>query len=287
MINKSKILCALLAFSAAFAVSACGKNDNDSSAADNVDDASSVVTSKADKDTADASNVGPYLKKAAEIYKSGKYTLKCTVTSTADDGAIKLTRVVNGDDVYQLQQEKKGSYGIISMAGKTYAFDNACGMYKTAKSVPSNNVVEEVVDRNLMQTKSYETEEQGFVTEQYTFTGETFITNVKFYFDEQTGDLKKYVMKYTVEGQEDITETRVIDSISKTVDDSVFSLDFLDKMVNFENMTEDQRLGFCQGICSSKGITAEMMSNMGIKADNFKTIDFDAFFNLVYSYSNN
>ncbi|MGN0601375.1 MAG: hypothetical protein ACI4I7_01550 [Oscillospiraceae bacterium] len=285
MINIKKIACLLTALAAIAAVSGCDKKEESSS----VKEESSVVENSSKDDSeesiAEASNVGKYLKKAAEIYQSGNYTLKCTITSTSYDGAIKLTRVVKGDDIYQLQQEEEGSYGVISVGDNAYDFDNVCGMYKKAKSIPKNNVVEEVINQNLPVTDGHDSgAHKGYVTEQYTFTGDTYITNVNFYFDEKTGELKKYTMKYTVEGQDDITETRVIDSISSKVDESVFRLDFIDKMVDFEGMSEEQRLGFCQGICSSKGITTDMMNKLDITVDDFKTIDFDAFFNLVYTY---
>ena len=92
-------------------------------------------------------------------------------------------------------------------------------------------------------------------------------------------------MKYTVEGQDDATETRVINSISDKVDESVFKLDFLKKMVNFDTMSEEQKMGFCQGVCISRGINEQMLSDYGIKSEDFKKIEFDTFFDLIYSYS--
>ena len=288
MISLNKILCAAAALTIVFSVSGCGKKDEISSASDSSAKDSSVSDSAVSKaeSAVDTSNIGEHLKKAAKIYEGGKYTLKCTISSTSYDGEIKLTRVVDGDNIYQLQEEKAGSYGVISVDGKSYDFDNSCGMYKTAKSVPTNNVVQEVINQNLPAKQPNAAEkEKGYVCEEYTFTGDTYITNIRFYFDEKTDELKKYTMKYTVEGQDDITETRVIDSVSSDVDESVFKLDFLKKMVNFEEMSEEQRLGFCQGVCSSKGITKDMMSELGIKVDDFNKIDFDTFFNLVYTYS--
>lgn len=287
MISLNKILCAAAALTVVFSVSGCGKSEDSSSVQESVKDSSVSDSAESEIESkSDASNIGEHLKKAAKIYESGKYTLKCTVSSTSYDGEIKLTRVVDGDNIYQLQEESAGSYGVISVDGKSYDFDNACGMYKTAKSVPTNNVVQEIVNQNLQVKVPIDAEkEKGYVCEEYTFTGDTYITNIRFYFDEKTDELKKYTMKYTVEGQDDITETRVIDSISSEVDESLFKLDKLNKMVNFEEMSEQQRLGFCQGICSSKGITSAMMSDLGIKVNDFKKIDFDTFFNLVYTYS--
>ena len=287
MIKINKATAILVALMSILAVSGCGKSDDDSKTEES---SLAVESSQADSQESEdeTSNVGEYLKNAAEIYESGRYTLNCTVTSSSYDGDIKLTRVVRGDNIYQLQQEPAGSYGVISVDGKAYDFDYACGMYQAAESVPATTVIEEVINHNLPMTDGHDNNiHEGYVTEQYTFTGDTYITNIEFYFDENTGDLKKYTMKYTIEGQDDITETRIIDSISEEVDESVFSLDFIDELADFEGMSEQQRQGYCQGVCSGKGITADMMNQLDITADDLKTIDFDTFFNLVYTFSGN
>ena len=280
-----KFFCVLIALSALSAVG-CGDKDDDSSSV--LENSSSQTESKTN-DSSESKNekslVGEYLKNASKIYESGKYTLKCTISSKTFESDIKLTRVVSDGNVYQLQQEKSGSYGVISVHNNSYAFDNACGMYKTAKSTPDKNIVEEVIEQNIPVKSTETTSDEKYVTEQYTYTGDTYITNVTFYFDKTTGDLKKYLMKYTVEGQDDIIETRTIDSITNTVDETVFKLDFLKKMVNFEEMSEEQKMGFCQGVCVSRGINDQMLSDYGIKAEDFKKIEFDTFFDLVYSYS--
>ena len=280
--NKlKKILCLTAVLSALLTVG-CGEKDNSSSIID--ENSSSKVESKADEKNKEAL-VGENLKNAVEIYKNGKYTLKSTISGDAIASEIKLTRVVNNGNVYQLQEEKAGSYGVISVNGKAYAFDNACGMYKSAKSVPEKSIVEEIIDKNIPLKNSGESKDKKYTTEQYTYTGDTYITNVTFYFDKQTGELKKYEMKYTVEGQDDVSEIRTIDLISSEIDETVFKLDFLKKMVNFDEMSDDQKMGFCQGVCISKGINEQMLSDYGIKAEDFKKIEFDTFFDLIYSYS--
>lgn len=282
MIKINKILTVAIALITVFAAVSCGKNSDDSKSKE-----SSVAEStvNSEESEAEASNIGEYLKKAAEVYQSGSYTMKSTITSSSFEGEIKLTRVVSGDNVYQLQQETAGSYGVVSVGDEAYDFDNACGMYRKSKSVPVTTVIEEVVNQNLPMTDSDDADsDDGYVTEQYTFTGDTYITNVEFCFDKASGELKKYTMKYIIEGQDNIIETRVIDSISSDVDESVFNLDFINEMTDFESMTEEQRQGFCKGICSSKGITTDMMSKLDVTFEDFKTIDFDTFFDLVYTY---
>lgn len=283
--NKIKKICCLLIALSSFVAVGCEDKDNR--------DLSSLEASSAQNESrTDGSSeektenvlVGEHLKNAAKIYESGKYTLKCTVTGDALNRDVKLTRVVNEGNVYQIQEEQSGSYGVVSVHNNSYAFDNACGMYKSVKAIPDRNIVEEIIVQNIPVKNTGVTDDKKYITEQYTYTGDTYITNVTFYFDNSTGELKKYVMKYTVEGQDDISETRVVDSISNEVDETVFKLDFLKKMVNFEEMSEEQKMGFCQGVCVSKGINDQMLSDYGIKVDDFKKIEFDTFFDLVYSY---
>ena len=275
----NRFLASLLAFVTAISFVSCDKKSDDAKEDKNNKPAES---SKVDSDvSAEQSDVGAYLRQTAELYQSKNYTLKSTVTSTAFDGEIKLTRVVHGDNIYQLQEEEKGSYGVVSVDDKAYDFDNACGMYRKSQSVPVTTVVEEVVDQNLPVNIKLN---EGFVVEQYTFTGSTYITNIDFYFDEASGELKKYTMTYISEGQDNVVETRVIDSVSETVDGKVFELDFLDKMVDFEELTEEKRQSFCKRVCKSKGISTDALSKQGVTDEDLKTIKFDELFNLVYTY---
>lgn len=293
MININKLLCLGAVLAIAVSAAGCGSNaksseieKEDSSEAASVSENSASDSNK-DSSQEEKSNIGPYLSKTAKNYEKGSYTLKSTITSNSYENDIKLTRVVDGDNIYQLQEEKTGKYGVVSVGEKAYDFDYAAGMYIEAKSVPTQNVIQEVVKQNLPMTDvSEQFKEKGFVEEQYTFTGDTYITNVIFYFDEKSGDLKKYKMRYSIEGQDDIIETRTIDSLSNNVDKSVFNMDFLKKMTNFDSLSEDERLEFCKNVCTKKGITTDMLNEFGLKTDSFKTVDFDTFFNLIYTYSN-
>ncbi|MGN1133305.1 MAG: hypothetical protein ACI4RN_02505 [Oscillospiraceae bacterium] len=267
------------------AVSCGGKKNDDSSKAPQ---SSVSESSEADSSEIKEYQPGKLLANAAKIFQSKKYTLKCTVTDDNSKDSTKITKVVNGDDVYQIQETKQGSYGIISSDGKEYAFDNLCGMYKKEKDIFKNSIVEEIINNKIPPTESNEAQTQDdelYDSEHYTYTGDTYITNVTFYFDKKTGDLKKYTMRYTVEGNDDVVETRTIDSITQDVDEKAFSLDFLDKMVDFEDMSDEQRQGFCQGVCSAKHITVDMMNKLGITTEGLKDISFETFFNLVYTYA--
>lgn len=234
---------------------------------------------------AEVSHIGEYLKSTAEIYSQGSYTLECTLTSTAFDGEVQLTRVVRNDDVYQLQQESMGKHGAITLDGKSYDFDYVCGMYRETENKPDLNVIEEIISLNLDRTNTHEdSEENGYVIEEYTYTGDTYITVLDFYFDKETKALVKYTTTYSVEGQDDIVETRTVKRLDNNIDESVFNTDFTSYLADFDSMSEDQRLGFCQGLCGSLGISTDDMYKMNITTDQFKTIDYDTLFKLVYTY---
>ena len=296
MNDIKKIFAAISA--AAFCVFLAGCSDSDESGAsandsflDSADSVSSVAleSDEADNESSQAEklNVGEYLQGVADIYSKGEYTLECTLSSTAFDGEIKLTRVVRGEDVYQLQQEALGKHGAVTVDGKSYDFDYLCGMYRERDSKPELNLIEEIIRLNLEQTDTHEEEssQNEYAVEEYTYTGDTYITVMDFYFDKTDKRLVKYTTTYSVEGQDDVTETRVIDRLDNSIDETVFNTDFTYNLADFNSMSEDQRLGFCQGLCGSFGITTDEMYKMGISTDQFKTIDYNTLFNLVYTYA--
>lgn len=282
----NKIFCVSLA-ALMLALSSCGKEEGSSSKTESKTETSSVGVENSDAEESslkEKSNAGEYLTRLAEKLKQSEYTMKCTVTGSAYDGEIKLTRAVSGQNVYQTQQESNGSYGVISVDGKTYNFDTSAEMYQLTEAAPPLSIVEEVINRNLPFTESNtEVDDNEAVTEQYTFTGDTYITNITFFFDKKSGDLIKYTLKYTIEGQDDMTETRIIDSLSFEADKSIFDLSFLDSMNDFDGMTEDERVSFCSNICSKKGMTSDDLSKMDISEEDFKKMDFSTFLNLIYS----
>ena len=283
----NKIFCLSLA-SLMLAFSGCAKEEGSSSKTESKTQSSSVGIENSDaseeSSLKEQSNAGEYLTRLAEKLKQNEYTMKCTVMNSVYGEEIKLTRVVSGQNVYQTQQERNGSYGVISVDGKTYNFDTSAGMYQLTEAEPPLSIAEEVINRNLPFAEgNAEIDDNGAVTEQYTFTGDTYITNITFFFDNKSGDLIKYTLKYTIEGQDDMTETRIVDSLSFDADKSVFDLKFLDSMTDFDGMTEDERVSFCSDICSKKGITTDDLSKMDISEEDFKKIDFSTFLNLIYS----
>lgn len=287
MFKFDRFLCAFLVISL-IAVSGCGKNEESSSVKSQSEiDATSVSAVQSETDSSsqvEKNQVGKYLKNIAKKLEKGEYTMRCTVSSSAYKGETKILRTVSGEDVYQLQSENAGSYGMVSVDGKTYDFDNATGMYQMTDAKPPKSMVEEVINLNLPMVEDLEdVPVDGIVMEQYTFTGDTYITNIVFYFDKESGDLQKYVLKYTIEGQDNVTETRVIDSLVYEADKSVLNLGFLDYMSDFGEMTEDERLSFCTRIAGIFGVTSDDMARMGIKENDYRKIDFNTFLNLIYS----
>ena len=126
--------------------------------------------------------------------------------------------------------------------------------------------------------------ENGCDCEQYTYTGDTFITVIDFFFDKSDGHLVKYTTAYSVEGRDDIVETRTVKKLEKGADTSVFNAYFADTLVNFDTMSEPQRQGFCQGLCATWGVTADEMFRLGVSSDSFGKIDYDTLFTLIHTY---
>ncbi len=259
-------------------------DQNDSSDSSNSQTADSKDDGNTQKEPA---QLGEYLQKTENIYNTGKYTLECVITGDNIDGEIKLTRVADGENFYQLQEESLGSYGRIISGGKSYDFDFACNMYRPADGEKPLNVVEEIKDLGLACTSPQQNsaaDDDNYIVEEYVYTGDTYITALDFYFDKDSGDLVKYNTTYSVEGEDDIVETREIVRLDNTADSSVFDTSFIDGLENFDEMTEDQRLGFCQGLCGSFNISTDMMYDAAITTDDLKTISYEDFFRLVYNY---
>lgn len=280
-----KIICALCALTI-LGASGC-KDIGDSS---ETSSAPETTVTSAPAEPVRENRLGPKLQKVADIYDGKQFTLECTMTSTEFSGSVKIKRVVSGADKYQLQTEQAGSHGTVTINGKCYDFDYACGMYRETDSEPELNVVEQIRAMGLAPEAGRSLapeDEKTYDFEIYTYTGETYITTLEFFFDKQDGHLVKYITEYRVEGRDDMVETRVIDRLDSSVDSSVFNAYFADDLVNFTEMSEEERLGFCRGVLASRGITAEELFELGISAADLKTIDYNTLFRLVYTYDSN
>lgn len=278
----------IVALSAAAALALCGcSNDGepssgaDASALSEPDESSVVITAD------DLSKLGDRLKPIAELFSKKHYTMECTLTGSYISDPIKIKRIVNGDDVYQLQTEKLGSHGCVTFDGVHYDFDYVCGMYRETKNAPELSIIEQIAANGLPVSKVRRSSADAeYDTEEYIYTGETYITKMEFFFEKSDGRLVKYVTTYSVEGDDDIVETRTIDKLEGKIDDKVFNAYFVDELADFEGMSEEQRVGFCKGLCGSWNITADEMSEMGVNASNLKNIDYNTLFRLIYTYGN-
>lgn len=253
------------------------------------DSSSSVAEDSAPKESKPAvavseSRLGERLKKVAAIYEGGKYTLECTLSGSQFDEAIAITQVADGEDFYQLQTEKLGSHGVVSISGKGYEFDYVCGMYRENVEIPRFNIVTQLAAENIAPDQAPWLSDDNYDIERYTYAGSTYITVTDFYFDKQSGDLVKYISTYTAEGKPEIVETRTVTKLEAEADSSVFNAYFADELQDFDSMSSERKLGFCQGICGSWGITTEDLFNAGITADSFGDMDYDTLFRLVYKY---
>ena len=285
----SAVLALLMCLSAA-GCSDTGESSSQSPESDSGISDSSASESIAAPDTSAAAfapskTVGEKLKAVYDIIDKGHYTLECELTGTNIPGTIDVLRVVDGSDSYQLQKEKLGSHGTVTLSGKNYDFDFVCGMYRENPSPQSLNVIEQIVKSGVPRTNSHTSDKASeYDNEQYTYTGDTYITVMDFFFDKKDGHLVRYDMTYSVEGSDDIVETRTVKRFDTEVDSSVFNAYFADTLVNFDSMSEQQKLGFCQGLCASWGISADEMYELGVSSDSLGSVDYDTLFTLIHTY---
>jgi len=101
-----------------------------------------------------------------------------------------------------------------------------------------------------------------------------------------------------VNGDEGMTETRTIKEISygsedellttdgqtKNIDKSVFDLSFLSGLVDFGVMTPEQKLGYCQAIFVTSGVSAEELTSAAMNDEKLKNISYEELTSLVYTY---
>ena len=275
-------------------VSASGCSDAGSSSSESMAEDSSSAESTQESSAADTGSkaayapskaVGEKLKAVYDLYSKGHYTIECELTGTNIPDKITVLRVVDGSDSYQLQKEKLGNHGTVTLSGKSYDFDFVCGMYRENPSPKPLNVIEQIVRDGVPKTNpNTGNKDPKYDIEQYTYTGDTYITVMDFFFDKKDSRLVRYDMTYSVEGSDDTVETRTVTRLDGEVDDSVFNAYFTDTLVNFDTMSEQQRLGFCQGLCASWGVTADEMYEYGVTMNDLGTVDYDTLFGLIHTY---
>lgn len=255
---------------------------------------------------------GKYITRVYELMQSDSYSLRMTYTNF-EGHKEEVCRVVDGENYYQLQTNDVGQSGSIRIGDQCYDFDLVCGIYRKTDRKRLDSIIESTVENDLPKTSTHinAKDSEKYEVEEYTYTGNSYITVVDFYFDKATGVLVKYTVSYMVEspnGDEEMTEVRYIREIIsdgsydliatdrettsgeddvRKIDTSVFDPGFMDKLVDFDNMTEDQRLGYCQAIFVTAGVTADELAQAKVSERELRVISYDEFTSLVYNYFGN
>ena len=95
-----------------------------------------------------------------------------------------------------------------------------------------------------------------------------------------------------------MTETRTIKEIlygadgdliatdgeTHELDRDVFDTAFLSKLADFDAMTPEQKLGYCQAIFVTAEVTQEELDKAGMTEDKLRNISYEDFTSLVYTY---
>ena len=263
-----------------------------------------VITTSEMTEPAPTAADGKYITKAYELLQSGHYSVRLTYTDPSGHDT-EIYRLVNGADYYEIQKNEIGESGCICVSGYAYDFDNVCGIFRKRNSGRPESLIESVVEQKLPATDTNidPNEAELYEAEEYTYTGGTYITVIDFYFDKTTGLPVKYITKYMVEeenGDEGMTETRTVKEIcvdeggelhtsdGETVekDSSLFDLSFLSQLADFDSMTPEQKLGYCQAIFVTAGVTADELNDAQITDERLKYISYEDFTSLVYTFYN-
>ena len=239
---------------------------------------------------------------AYDILTSQRYSMRLVYTDNYGFDT-EIYRVVDGNNYYELQKGKNSECGCICVTGNAYDFDLVCGIYHKRTAGKPESVIVSVVEQDLPATETGidPADAEKYEVEEYTYTGSTYITVMDFYFDRTTGMPVKYTTKYMVErenGDEGMTETRNVkeliyqsgdeliatDGEMREFDESVFDTSFISKLVDFDSMTPEQKLGFCQGIFVTAGVTADELNTAGMNEEKLRKISYEDLTTLVYTY---
>ena len=245
---------------------------------------------------------GEYINKAYDILTGQRYSLKLVYTDNYGYNT-EIYRVVDGNNYYELQKGKSSECGCICVTGNAYDFDTVCGIYRKRSSGKPDSVIVNVVDKDLPATETNINAEDAekYEVEEYTYTGGSYITVLDFYFDKTTGLPAKYTTRYMVEkenGDEGMTETRTVreliytdgdelvatDGETRELDQSVFDLSFISELKDFDSMTPEQKLGYCQAIFVTANVTQDELNTAGMTDEKLRNISYDDFTTLVYTY---
>lgn len=260
---------------------------NESSAASEADSAESAP------DTPEKYIPGPLLAKSAEAF--GEEYLYSVEISYSDSEGKTLVTQAKKDGSFCQKTSEEGSEGL--NADNVYCFDGENGYYAdynikaytSCGQLSGLELLPFIIENELEQTSTHIPKDTGdFTVEEYTYAGDTYMTVYDFYFAEGNDIFEKYTVTYSVEGQDDVIQTvEVTDFASSAADIDEYALtqSDLDALTDFDNISEDTRLGYCQGVCASFNISTDEMYSMDITTDDLKRINFDTFTDLVYMYA--
>ncbi len=293
-----KIKAAAAVFSLALVLGGCASSSEPSSKTDTSaaqDMSSSQGADESVSGTDDTSEVtppeqpkqptGPLLEKACELFRSGTYSFECDLTDS-EGNVTHIIRHVAPNNYYQLQSNAIGSSGSVCKNGTAYDFDNVCRLCASSTDKELDNTILQVADMQLPHTANHinKVDLQEYDIEEYTYTGETYITAFDFYFSKDNGELVKYVTTYSVEGSDDIVETREFTSMSSQVDETLFNIGIVSNLTNFDDLTQDDCREMFSQICDNAGVTDSDMAAYGTDREKLGRLGYNDIVELVYTY---
>ncbi len=305
-LKNGSLLCLMCAL-ALISVTACGGSDKDktsssaktegttavSAVTDTAESVSAEETSSAEEQVSEAEKVpyqaGELLTETAKLF-NGAYTYEIS-TSFSDQPDVVTERkfVCDGDQLYISVKDEGGEtlgadIFYLAANGKMTGADNRLKAYSVSESAENYSLIKSIIDNETERTYTHIPEDtEGMTVEEYTYTGDTYISVYDFYFNED-GTLAKYTALYMEEGEEQLIQTTVVNKLEAVCEEGFFDGSMLEGYTDFDALTEDERLGFCQENCNKYGITTDDMNEFGIDTDEFKTIGFDKFVDLVDEY---
>ena len=239
-------------------------------------------SSSAESDGSRQRNVmGDKILKAAAFFDKANYEYVCTVKGSGRDATITLVK--NQGIISQTTDYGDVKAYIVCSGDQTFRYDTLTKTYAkdvgTIVSDPSGNLIVQTVKKGLERTHTHidSQEEKKYDCEEYTYTGQTYITVLDFYFDKITGDLRKYTVTYSVEGRDNEVETREIVKMSDT---SVSDVTFDERRLTREGyaafgaMTDSQREEYFKKLMETCKLSNDDLYAVGFTPYEFKTASY-------------
>ncbi len=300
--NRAALVTAVLVF--CLSAAGCSDNDKDKNnstnskpAADKSSSQAAGQDSRTDSSAEDSSDAdpagedysaGPMLTAMAERFeKPYTYSVKVTYSDEPDD-VTEMTVASDGENYVSLSSGTSAEglapdSAYLYKDGKGSLADMNVGAYVETQ-MDTQSIPQSIIQNKLEQTNTrIPSDTEGMTVEEYTYTAASYITVYNFYFDSE-GEPVKYTAVYSVEGEDDLVETVEITQLSEGADEQLFDGSFLDGLKDFSAMTEDERLAFCQQLCTDLNISTDDMKELDITPDDFKKISFDQLQTLVYTF---